>query len=114
MPGKKEKAQASTTSTFKQGSRKKPLQIDCEETMDISIAQKLHKQLLKALTEERSVMVNASKVERVDASILQMFCALSQAVRQQELSLEWQEPSQKFQDSARLLDLGDSLGLTVT
>ena len=95
-------------------SRKKPLQIDCEESLDISIAQELHKKLGKALSEARPIVVNTSKVVRVDASIIQMFCALSQTVRGKQLELEWQEPSQKFLDSVRLLDLGDGLGLSTT
>ena len=107
MP-KKEKNQGVTVKK----SRKKPLQIDCEETMDISMAQDLHKNLGKALSEDRPIVVNTSKVEKIDASILQMFCALSQAAKNQQLALEWQEPSQKFLDSVRLLDLGDSLGLS--
>lgn len=86
------------------------LQIDCEETLDISMAQELYEQLLAALNDEQSIVVNASKVERVDASILQMFCVLSEAARQQELTLEWQEPSQKFKDSVHLLDLGACFG----
>lgn len=93
-------------------SRKKPLQIDCEETLDISMAQDLHKKLDKALGEARPIVVNTSKVERVDASIIQMFCALSQAAKNQQLALEWQEPSKKFLSSVHLLDLGDSLGLS--
>ncbi|MCK4951460.1 MAG: STAS domain-containing protein [Gammaproteobacteria bacterium] len=93
-------------------SRKKPLQIDCEESLDISLAQDLHKELGKALSEARPIVVNTSRVERVDAAIIQMFCALSQAAKNQQLALEWQEPSQKFLDSVRLLDFGDSLGLS--
>lgn len=88
------------------------MQINCEEILDISVAQDLHKKLGKALGEARPIVVNASQVEKIDASIIQMFCALSQSAKGQQLRLEWQEPSQKFLDSVRLLDLGDTLGLS--
>lgn len=106
MPRKKEQGQ-----TTVRKSRKSPLQIECEESLDISAAQDLHKKLKKALSEERPIVVNASKVERVDTSILQMFYALSKTAKKQQLALTWQAPSQKFQDAARLLDLEDGLEL---
>lgn len=91
--------------------KKRTLAVNCEESLDISKAGELHEKLLKALDEGRSVTIDAARVERVDAAMLQMLAAFVLDSRKKSVTFKWKSVSGEFRDSADLLDLAAVLEL---
>ncbi|MBL1320564.1 MAG: STAS domain-containing protein [Methylophaga sp.] len=88
--------------------------IECGDTLGISGVGDLHTQILMELSEGHEIQFDVSQIERIDAAALQMIYAYSK-----EQTLEWNEPSEAFIRSAKLLGLaglmnleGDSVELT--
>ncbi len=87
--------------------------INCEESLDITVAGDIHGKLSRALEEKRPVIIDTAKVKRTDAAILQLFCAFSRAVKHAKTELQWKNPSEEFMAAAKRLDLTALLGLPV-
>ncbi|MFW5427161.1 MAG: lipid asymmetry maintenance protein MlaB [Methylophagaceae bacterium] len=80
--------------------------IDCGDALGISGVGDLHTQILMELSEGYEIQFNVSQVERIDAAALQMLYAFSK-----EQTLEWNEPSEAFIRSAKLLGLAELMNL---
>ena len=82
-----------------------------DSSLTIGDAALLRQSLLDAIRDGQSVRVDASDVEMIDATGLQLFVAafVSAADRGVQLSLE--QPSHKLVDAARMIGLADALGL---
>ncbi|HLA74665.1 MAG TPA: STAS domain-containing protein [Gammaproteobacteria bacterium] len=89
-----------------------PVCIVLDGYLDISNVGDLHARLKAALQERQPIVINANKVERVDTAALQTFIAFSKAAQREGMTFQWQgRPSETFCDSAKVLGLGDILGL---
>lgn len=86
-----------------------PATYQLESISDISKSELMHEQLENYLSSGVSVAVDASQVERIDTSAMQVLMALSQTLRKQELTASIVNPSENFLSTARLLGVTDEL-----
>jgi anti-anti-sigma regulatory factor len=91
--------------------KKRALSIKCADTLTIALVQEYYGKLDKALSEERAVIIEASAVERIDAAMLQLFCAYRFAAQEKGLALRWKGVSEAVDSSARLLGVHAAIGL---
>ncbi len=103
------KARKKTTSTRNPRS----VVINCEESLDITVAGDLHGKLSQALKGKKPVVIDTAGVKRTDTAILQLFCAFSRAANHAKTGLQWRNPSEEFITAAKRLDLTALLELPV-
>ena len=82
------------------------------DSLNISNAQEVYSQLHEALTYGCPILFDASCVERVDTSILQIRSTFFCDPAAGSLGLNWKNPSTVFKEAALQLDLGSILTLT--
>lgn len=82
-----------------------------EASLSITDARLLHQQLSSALAGKTTVMLDASRVERLDAAAMQVLANFCRAARERGLALSWRNISPGLQQAARLLGLESTLGL---
>ncbi|MFW5427251.1 MAG: lipid asymmetry maintenance protein MlaB [Methylophagaceae bacterium] len=80
--------------------------IECGDALGISGVGDLHTQILMELSEGYKIQFDVSQIERIDAAALQLIYAYSK-----EQTLEWNEPSEAFIRSAKLLGLAELMNL---
>lgn len=90
---------------------KKFQEINCEESMDISMVANFRSQFIQALESGQPVVLDASQVERADTAALQLLSAFFHDANAQQQSVEWKSPSEILCRSADLLGLSQLLGL---
>ncbi len=74
-------------------------------------AEELHAQMETMLQSEHDVEIDASHVEQIDTSALQLILSFHTALQQAGRQLSWITPSPQTISSAKLLGLDQSLGL---
>ena len=87
------------------------LTFDCPDIMNIADVTEMQGELLAMLDKGGEVIIDASRIERIDTAMLQVLCAFGEDARGRGIKLEWREPSEYFIESARQLDLAACLGL---
>ncbi len=85
--------------------------IDCGELLTIADVGEIYAQLLEAMAEGDSVIIDCSQVNRVDTAALQMFYVYAKELKSHGHEITWNEPSQSFIDSAKLLGLSPEMNL---
>lgn len=90
---------------------KSPTYISCEDSMDISNADELYKNLRQSFDESNDIVINADRVDRVDTAAFQVFCAFFREADQRGLNVTWKNPSEPLIRSAKLLGIHDLLSL---
>ncbi|MDH5300961.1 MAG: STAS domain-containing protein [Gammaproteobacteria bacterium] len=90
----------------------KKMVITCESNVDISVAKDFYELLMQALAERQLVEIDASQVERVDGSILQLLYAFWKEAGQIGLPVSFKAASTSFVTSARLLGMDKSMNLS--
>lgn len=88
--------------------------IECQTELDIATAGALHRQLLRALQSQEPVEIDGRAVCKVHTAALQLFLSLAVEAHLRKLPVLWRNPSPTLLESARLLGLSDSLGLSET
>ncbi len=98
--------------------RKKPARrtkaaarIECEACLEIAQAETLLAAVNKALEQPDPVVVQAGQIETITTPCIQVFCALARALQSREQHIQWESPSQKLQDVAKILGVQKTLGL---
>ena len=86
-------------------------EIQCNESLDISMAASLHRTLKEALESGVAVTLRADKVERADTAALQVLVAFMRAARARGITVFWNEPSAAVRRSAQLLGLAHELDI---
>lgn len=86
-------------------------EIDCGEVVTIATMAEFHPLLVEALASKRAVVLNASRLERVDTAALQVLSAFVQDANSQQQSVQWREPSEPLCQAAQLLGLSVLLNL---
>lgn len=84
---------------------------DCGTALGIAEVGQLYAQLLNALAENTSVIVDCSQIERIDAAALQLLYAYSQESAIHGDQVDWQNASEAFINNVRLLGLSEALGI---
>lgn len=85
-----------------------------EKSSDISKSEIIHEQMERFLTEASDIVIDASQVERIDTSALQILVALSRSLKNQHLSACIQNPSESFLSAAKLLGVVNELEIQNT
>lgn len=85
--------------------------IDCGEILDISRVSDFCQELKSALGKGGEVILDATHIERIDASGLQLCTAFFQAATARKVQAKWQSPSTALITAAGLLGLSQPLGL---
>ena len=83
-----------------------------DEQVRISQSLGLKETLAKLLDTNNSIQIDASKIQKIDTSGLQLLTAFSLEARNKSIALEWNSPSESFLKAANLLDLTKHLCLT--
>lgn len=83
--------------------------INLEPTLSIQNVVKLYDKLKKVYAAYDSIEIDASHVSSVDTATLQLFAALKKDAVKQNKEVVFFQPSPRFVESARLLDLIDML-----
>jgi len=79
--------------------------VTLEAALGIADARALHQKLGAALAAATPVVMDASRVERLDAAVMQVLTGFCRAVHERGLALTWQNPSPILQQAVRLLGL---------
>ncbi len=85
--------------------------VELEEMLTVAQAGDLQGVLLRELDGRAEVVVDGSRVERVDAAALQVLAAFSATLRHQGGQITWQRPSASLCEGVTLTGLGELLGL---
>lgn len=85
--------------------------IQCDAKMTIAVVEDYFGKFEQALGEGTSITLQAEAVQQVDTAFLQMICCLQTSLKDQDLSLIWQSPSEALINAADNLGLQQVLGL---
>ena len=77
---------------------------------DLANVSQLHEQLKEALDKHRAIEIDASKVESIDTSTLQLLLILKREAVNLHKTVVFKAPSESFIRSAKLLDLDELMG----
>jgi len=83
--------------------------INLEPTLSIQNVVKLYDKLKKSYAAYDAIEIDASHVTSIDTATLQLFAALKKDAVKQKKAVDFFQPSARFVESARLLDLLDIL-----
>lgn len=83
-----------------------------EVALGIADARRLHEKLDGVLAAATPVVINASRVEHLDAAVMQVLTGFCRAARDRSLAVSWQHPSPALQQAVRLLGLESVLEMT--
>jgi anti-anti-sigma factor len=76
-----------------------------EAALGIRDAHVLHEKLNTALTAATAIIIDGSRLERLDAAAMQVLAGFTRAARARGLALTWHSPSPVLQQAARVLGL---------
>lgn len=85
-----------------------------ERCSDISKSELLHEQLERYLNSGADVVIDASQVERIDTSAMQILISLGQSLEKQHLSASIIKPSESFLAAAKLLGVTSELNIQIS
>jgi len=78
---------------------------------DISKSQALKNEMMALINDNDEIDINAADVERIDGSALQLLCALFSYANQNNLIINWIDPSEALRDAAQILGMQEILEL---
>ena len=79
------------------------------ETMEISMAQSLYRQLSPCLEKSNPLVVDASQVQRIDTAALQTLAYFSRCAHERSIPFRWHAISPALQQAAQALGLSPFL-----
>lgn len=85
--------------------------IDFGEVLDISFAAKFHSQLKDEVEINGSVRFVTTNLTRIDASCLQVLASFMSYANENDIQIEWNEPSDVVIEAAKLTGLTQCLKL---
>jgi anti-anti-sigma regulatory factor len=77
----------------------------------INNAHMIYGQLNTLIDAKKDILIDASSVEMVDTSILQLLLSFVLKQQQQSLKVSWLNPSSELLTRAKMLDVANQLGL---
>ncbi len=89
----------------------KILELTLTPTLCIETVAELYEQLRPAIDLGQTVLLDASTVESVDTTNLQLLAAFALELGKNGTALQWHHPSEPFLQSATIAGLVDTLGL---
>jgi hemoglobin-like flavoprotein/ABC-type transporter Mla MlaB component len=85
--------------------------LELQAIQDISQSAALKTELLALLDKQQTIQIDASRVERIDGTALQLLCALFVQAETNNVSLQWVEPSEALLQAAKYSGLTNLLNL---
>lgn len=87
--------------------------ISLPENLTIANVHGLHEELeaLVGQHENDRVVIHAESVNRADTAGLQLLLAFVHTAKEHQITLDWQEPSEKLISAANVLGLEEALGI---
>lgn len=85
--------------------------IKLEGVLNIARVEALHAQFEELEKNAAPILLNAADVSRADTSVLQLLVSFFKAMATLEVDVSWQDASEEFKASARLLGLTTELKL---
>lgn len=85
--------------------------LELQAIQDISQSAALKTELLALLDKQQTIQIDASRVERIDGTALQLLCALFVQAENNNVSLQWVEPSEALLQAAKYSGLTNLLNL---
>ena len=86
--------------------------IALEDSVDIAKVSALHASLVNATEGASAVEIDGGRVARIDAAGIQLLCAFVEQMRRAGLDVRWVGCSATLRQTAALLDVDKTLGLT--
>lgn len=86
------------------------IRLPLEAVLDASKARALHARLNELLNARAPVVLDASRVERIDTAAAQTLYAFCRAARERGIALQWGSPSAALRQAAGLLGLTSMFG----
>ena len=97
--------------TMATGSNEDKTMLNLPDVFGIAQAEIMYQEIKELLSSEDEVKIDGSAVEMVDASALQLLIALVNECKSKGKKISWHKSSDKINDSAKLLNLTESLGI---
>lgn len=85
--------------------------LELQAIQDISQSAALKTEMLSLLETQQTIQIDASRVERIDGSALQLLCALFMQAENNGVNLQWVEPSDALLQAAKYSGLTSLLNL---
>lgn len=85
--------------------------IECGQALDITVVADFKALLQQAMSQGIPVVLDGSRIERIDCAALQLLSAFFIEARERGFQVTWQSPSQALQYAAKMTDLKDILCL---
>ncbi|HEX7027281.1 MAG TPA: STAS domain-containing protein [Gammaproteobacteria bacterium] len=79
--------------------------------LDIREVSNLKSKLARHLETNRPVILDASKLEKIDTSVMQLLTAFCLSANSKGIEVKWKNPNDRLLRAAELLDLSRPLGL---
>ncbi|VAW70051.1 hypothetical protein MNBD_GAMMA09-675 [hydrothermal vent metagenome] len=86
--------------------------IKLQTVQDICKSQSLKNDMLSMVNDHDEIDIDASSVERIDGSALQLLCALFEYAHKNNIVIHWIKPSETIIESAKILGVHKILGLS--
>ncbi|VAW87672.1 hypothetical protein MNBD_GAMMA18-2261 [hydrothermal vent metagenome] len=86
--------------------------VNCGDTLDISRVGELYTELEMIINEKKAIEFDASEIERIDTSGLQLLLSFYQKIKSSGFDFHWISPSEHLLRSASLVGLDKLLGLS--
>lgn len=86
--------------------------IDCGDSLGIANVGDMYTRVLSNLAEGQLIQFNVSKIERIDAAAMQMIYAFSKEAAKHGHDLVWEDASEAFVHSAKILGLATLMNMT--
>lgn len=83
-----------------------------DSVLVINNAHTMHEQFIALIKTKKNVVIDASSVEMVDTSILQLLLAFVKKLHAEDLKVSWMNPSNELLSRAEMLNLTEKLCLT--
>lgn len=93
-------------------SKSDTITVSCGDVLNIARVGEFYTELTMILNEEKPIEVDASQLERIDISGMQVLLAFYQKAKSSGLEFSWGNPSDSFLRSAELVGLQQQLGLS--
>ena len=90
---------------------KDEINVNCGDILDISKAADFHQELKTVLGKGGEIVLDASEIERIDVTALQLCTALFRDAAARKVQAKWRAPSDALIKAANLLGLSQELGL---
>jgi phospholipid transport system transporter-binding protein len=82
-----------------------------EAALGIRDARVLYEKLNAVLTAATAIVIDGSRIERLDAAAMQVLAGFTRAARERGLAFTWHSPSPVLQQAARVLGFETILGM---